>query len=115
MTRQRLLDTGIPLLLAAAAIAEALTTDGIDAPWPAVVWIALGTTVPLIWRRSAPLVVLAVALVTVGVTDVRWELAGELFAGVLLRALADVADAFEAEREGRSLHAPGHRPERGDL
>jgi len=43
------------------------------------------------------------------------ELAGELLAGVLLRALAKVANAFEAEREGRSLHAPGHRPERGDL
>ena len=46
MTRQRLLDTGIPLLLAAAAVAEASTTGGLDAPWPAVAWIALGTTVP---------------------------------------------------------------------
>jgi hypothetical protein len=43
------------------------------------------------------------------------ELARELLAGVLLRAFPEVPDAFEAEREGRRLHAPGDRPERGDL
>ncbi len=102
MTRERLIDAGIALLLAAAAIAEALTAGGLDAPWPAVAWIALGTTVPLAWRRSAPLVVLTVMLVTVGVTDTRWGLADELsipFAGLLVATYA--AGAYTDRRDGR--------------
>ena len=101
MTRRRLIDTGIPLLLAAAAVAEALTTR-LDAPWPAIAWITLGTTVPLLWRRRAPLLVLAAVLVAVGVTDTRWELANELsvpFAGLLVATYA--SGAYTDRRDGR--------------
>jgi signal transduction histidine kinase len=102
MTRRRLIDTGIPLLLAAAAVAEALADGGLGAPWPATAWIALGTTVPLLWRRRAPLLVLATVLVTVAVTDNRWELADDLsvpFAGLLVATYA--SGAYTDRRDGR--------------
>jgi signal transduction histidine kinase len=102
MSRRRVIDLGIPLVLAVLAVAEAATTGGLDAPWPAVAWIALGTTVPLVWRRRAPLLVLVAALAAVGVTDTRWELANELsvpFAGLLVAVYA--SGAYTDRRDGR--------------
>ena len=102
MFRRRIIDVVLPLALAAAAVAEALIADGIDAPWPAVAWIALGTTLPLLWRRRAPLLVLVAVLVAVGVTDTRWELASELsvpFAGLLIATYA--SGAYTDRRDGR--------------
>ena len=102
MFRRRIIDVVLPLALAAAAVAEALIADGIDAPWPAVAWIALGTTLPLLWRRRAPLLVLVAVLAAVGVTDTRWELANELsvpFAGLLIATYA--SGAYTDRRDGR--------------
>ena len=102
MIRRRLVDVGLPLLLAAVALAEIVTADGIDAPWPARILFALGTTLPLLWRRSAPVPVLVATLGTIALTDSAYGLANEAsvpFAGVLVATYA--SGAYTNRRDGR--------------
>ncbi|HEV2815232.1 MAG TPA: sensor histidine kinase [Solirubrobacteraceae bacterium] len=102
MTRRQLIDGGVPLLLAAVAMGEVLTSDTIDAPWPAVGLFALGTTVPLMWRRQAPLLVLVIVLASLAIADVGYGIANDVsssFAGILVAAYA--AGAYTTRRDGR--------------
>ena len=62
VTRRQVIDIGLPLVLAAVAVAEVATSSDIDAPLPIVALFALGTTLPLFWRRQAPLIVLVATL-----------------------------------------------------
>jgi signal transduction histidine kinase len=101
MTRRRIVDIGLPLVLAAVAIGEVLTSSDIDAPWPFVAWFALGPTLPLLWRRRAPVLVLAVALVSIGVPDDAYGIgnnASAPFAGLLVAAYA--SGAYTNRRDG---------------
>ena len=81
---------------------EVLTSDTIDAPWPAVGLFALGTTVPLMWRRQAPLLVLVIVLASLAIADVGYGIANDVsssFAGILVAAYA--AGAYTTRRDGR--------------
>ena len=97
MDRRRLIDIGLALLLLGAGAAEALAT-GVDAPWPVVAWLVIGTSVPLAWRRSAPLLVLAAVLVVVGVTDTRWHAMDDLSTPFVCLLLATYASGAYADR-----------------
>ncbi len=102
MTRQRLIDFGLALVLVIAGATEALAAGETGAPWPVVAWLVLGTTVPVAWRRSAPLLVLVSVLVVVGVADTRWHAMDDLsvpFVGVLLATYA--SGAYTDRRDGR--------------
>ena len=102
MTRRRLLDVGLPLVLAAIAIGELAASDDVDAPWSMSALFALGTTVPLIWRRQAPLPVLAATLGTIAIVDIAYQMANAAsapFAGVLVAAYA--SGAYTDRRDGR--------------
>ena len=62
----------------------------------------LGTTLPLIWRRGEPLVVLATVLTCVAIPDLVYGIANSAsapFAGVLVAAYA--SGAYTSSRDGR--------------
>jgi signal transduction histidine kinase len=102
VTRRQLIDIGLPLVLATAAVTELVTSGDIDAPWPMQVLFALGTTLPLLWRRRAPLVVLAVVMACVGVADTAYNIADNMsspFAGLLVATYA--SGAYTSRRDGR--------------
>ena len=102
MTRRQLIDFGLPIFLAIVASVEVLTSSDIDAPVPVVAMFALGTTVPLLWRRRAPLLVLAVCLVCLAIPDTTHGIANSAsapFAGILLAAYA--SGAYTSRRDGR--------------
>ena len=102
VTRRRIIDIAVPLLLAAISLAELAASDEVDAPWGVVVLLALGTTVPLLWRRRAPLPVLVATLGTIAITDSAYGLANEAsapFVGVLMAAYA--SGAYTNRRDGR--------------
>ena len=102
MDRRRLIDIGLALLLAVAGTVEALVTTVVDAPWPVVAWLVLGTSVPLAWRRRPRCSCSSPSLVAVGVTDTRWHAMDELsvpFAGLLLATYA--SGAYTDRRDGR--------------
>ena len=102
MTRRKVIDVGLPLVLAVVAVAEVMTSSDIDAPWPVVAMFALGTTVPLLWRRRAPLLVLVVCLACIVIPDAKYEIgnnASAPFAGTLVAAYA--SGAYTSRRDGR--------------
>ena len=102
MTRTRLIDIGLPLVLAVAALVEVAAGSDIDAPWPIVGVFALGTTLPLLWRRDAPLVVLVFTLACITIPDATYEIANNAsapFAGVLVAVYA--SGAYTSRRDGR--------------
>ena len=102
MSRRQLLDLGIPLVLAVAGLIELMTSSDIDAPWPMQILFALGTTVPLLWRRRAPLVVLIVVFGTIAVADMTYDIANNAsspFAGLLVATYA--SGAYTSRRDGR--------------
>jgi signal transduction histidine kinase len=102
MSRRQLLDLGIPLVLAIAGLIELMTSSDIDAPWPMQIVFALGTTVPLLWRRQAPLVVLIVVFGTLAVADMTYDIANNAsspFAGLLVATYA--SGAYTSRRDGR--------------
>jgi signal transduction histidine kinase len=102
VNRRALIDVGLPLVLAAAALAEVVFGSDIHAPWPLVAMFALGTTLPLIWRREAPLVVLVAVLTCVAIPDTTHDVgnnASAPFAGLLVAAYA--SGAYTDRRDGR--------------
>ena len=102
MTRTRLIDIGLPLVLAVAALVEVAAGGDIEAPWPIVGVFALGTTLPLMWRRDAPLVVLVFTLACITIPDATYEIgnnASAPFAGVLVAVYA--SGAYTSRRDGR--------------
>ena len=102
MTRTRLIDIGLPLVLAVAALVEVAVGGDIDAPWPIVGVFALGTTLPLLWRREAPLVVLVCTLACITIPDATYGIANNAsapFAGVLVAVYA--GGAYTSRRDGR--------------
>jgi signal transduction histidine kinase len=102
VTRRALIDLGLPLALAAVALGEVVASSDIDAPWPVAGMFALGTTLPLIWRRRAPLVVLVAALTCVAIPDTLYQVgnnASAPFAGLLVAAYA--SGAYTSRRDGR--------------
>src|SRR5918992_467242 len=102
VTRRKVIDVGLPLVLAVVAVAEVMTSSDIDAPWPVVAMFALGTTVPLLWRRRAPLLVLVVCLACIVIPDAKYEIgnnASAPFAGTLVAAYA--SGAYTSRRDGR--------------
>jgi signal transduction histidine kinase len=63
---------------------------------------ALGTTVPLLWRRRSPLLVLVICLASIAIPDTTHGIANGAsapFAGVLLAAYA--SGAYTTRRDGR--------------
>ena len=101
VTRRQLIDVGLPLLLAVAASVE-LAANDVHAPLPVLVLFALGTTLPLAWRRQAPLVVLIVVLGSLAIADAGYNVADEAsvpFVGVLLACYA--SGAYTSARDGR--------------
>ena len=102
VNRRALIDIGLPLLLAAVALAEAIAGSDIHAPWPLVAMFTLGTTLPLFWRRQAPLVVLVAVLTCVAIPDTTHDVgnnASAPFAGLLVAAYA--SGAYTDRRDGR--------------
>jgi signal transduction histidine kinase len=102
MTRRRIIDIGLAIGLAAVAIGEVVTSSDIDAPWPFVAWFALGPTVPLVWRRRFPVVVLCAALISIAIPDAAYGIgnnASAPFAGLLVAAYA--SGAYTTPRDGR--------------
>jgi len=102
VTRRRLIDIGLPLVLAAVAGVEIATADRVDAPWSVRVFFVLGTTVPLIWRRRAPVPVLVAVLGTIAIADSGYGIANEAsvpFVGCLMAAYA--SGAYTNRRDGR--------------
>jgi len=102
VTRRRLIDVGLPIVLAAVALVEVLTSTDIDAPWAVAGLFALATTLPLLWRRTAPLVVLALVLACMALLDARYGIgnaASAPFAGILVAAYA--SGAYTTRRDGR--------------
>ena len=102
MTGRRFIDVFPPIGLGLIAVTEVLTTSEIDAPWPVVAFFVAGTTLPLLWRRRAPLIVLVVTLGTVAIADSTYNIADRLsapFAGVLFAAYA--SGAYTNRRDGR--------------
>jgi signal transduction histidine kinase len=100
MSRRQLIDYGIPIVLAVVGLVELATSSDIDAPWPMQVLFALGTTVPLLWRRRAPLVVLVVVFASVAVADETYGMANNIsspFAGLLIATYA--SGAYTAHRD----------------
>jgi hypothetical protein len=78
MTGRQLIDVGPAVVLTAAALVEARFVLETQAPAPVVALFALGTTVPLAWRRSAPLTVLAAVLASVAFPEIRYRLANDM-------------------------------------
>ena len=104
MTRRQLVDVAPAAVLGPVCLAEVLLSDEITAPAGLVALAAVLLTVPLIWRRRAPLLVMTLALVVVGVFDAISnfaDAAGSPFAGVLLAVYAGGAYA----RSRRELYA----------
>jgi signal transduction histidine kinase len=102
VTRRRVIDIGLPLALAAVSLFELATSDDIDAPWPMQIVFALGTTLPLLWRRQAPLVVLVVVFSSLAVADTVYDIANNAsspFAGLLVATYA--SGAYTTRRDGR--------------
>jgi signal transduction histidine kinase len=102
VTRRAFIDVGLPLVLAAVALVEVATSGDFDAPWPVAAMFTLGTTLPLVWRRRAPLVVLVATLACVAIPDTTHEIgnnASAPFAGVLVAAYA--SGAYTSRRDGR--------------
>ena len=102
VTRRRLIDIGLPLALAVIASAEVALGNDIHAPWPAVAVFALGTTIPLVWRRRAPLLILVVTFACIAIPDSAYGIgnnASAPFAGVLVATYA--SGAYTSAREGR--------------
>ncbi len=102
VTRRKVIDVGIPIVLAAVAVAEAATSSDMDAPLPIVALFVLGSTLPLYWRRQAPLVVLVATLASVTIPDVTHGIANNAtapFAGVLVAVYA--SGAYTSRRDGR--------------
>jgi signal transduction histidine kinase len=100
--RRALIDIGLPLLLAAVAIVEVATSSDIDAPLPLLAMFTLGTTLPLLWRRQSPLVVLVAVMACVAIPDATHEIANNAsapFAGLLVAAYA--SGAYTSHRDGR--------------
>ena len=84
------------------ALAEVVSSSDIDAPAPVVAMFTLGTTVPLLWRRRAPVLVLVVCLTCIAIPDVSYGVADRAsspFAGVLVAAYA--SGAYTNRRDGR--------------
>jgi signal transduction histidine kinase len=103
MTRRQLIDVGLVALLLVIGLSELLTNDEIDAPWYVVVVYVLVTTVPLVWRRRAPVVVLLVVLAGFTIGDEAYgiaDAAGSPFAGLLLALYS--AGAY-ADRRGARI------------
>ena len=101
VTRRQLIDVGLPVVLAVVALVEVVTSSDIDAPAPVVAMFALGTTVPLVWRRRAPLLVLVVCLASVAIPDTTYGIADNAsapFAGILVAAYA--SGAYTNRRDG---------------
>ena len=101
MERQQLIDLGIPLVLAAASSIEVATSSDIDASWPVQALFVLGTSVPLLWRRRAPITVLVLVLASIAIPDATDGIANNAsapFAGLLVAAYA--AGAYTSPREG---------------
>ena len=99
MIRVRLIDVGLAVALAAIGLAEVLTNKAIDAPAPAAAAFVLGMTVPLVWRRRAPVAVLAVILAVSAGADEAYGImdeAGSPFAALLLALYA--AGAYSRRR-----------------
>jgi signal transduction histidine kinase len=102
VARRQLLDVGLPPVLAVVAVVEVVTSSAIDVPWPIAVLLALGTTVPLLWRRRAPLAVLVVVLASLAIADAGYDVANNAFspfAAVLLAVYA--SGAYTTRRDGR--------------
>jgi signal transduction histidine kinase len=102
MSRRQLLDYGLPLVLAVVAVGELVTSSDIDAPWPMQLLFALGTTLPLLWRRRAPLVVLVIVFASLAVADEAYDIANNAstpFAGLLVATYA--SGAYTSRRDGR--------------
>jgi signal transduction histidine kinase len=102
VTRRKVIDVGLPIVLAAVAVVEAATSSDIDAPLPVVGMFVLGTTLPLLWRRRAPLVVLTVTLSCVAIPDAAYDIgnnASAPFAGILVAVYA--SGAYTSRRDGR--------------
>ncbi len=101
MDRRRLIDIGLALLLALTGSAEALF-NSVDAPPAVVAFLVLGTSVPLAWRRSAPLLALAAVLTVVGITDTRWHAMDDISTPFVCLLLATYASgAYTDRRDGR--------------
>jgi signal transduction histidine kinase len=101
MSRRQLIDYGIPVALAVVALVELMTSSDIDAPWPMQIVFALGTTVPLVWRRRAPLAVMAVVFASVAVSDMAYDIADNAsspFAGLLIATYASGAYTNRRDR-----------------
>ena len=102
VTRRKVIDVGLPLVLAAAAVAEAATSSDMDAPLPIVALFVLGPTLSLYWRRRAPLLVLVAAMASVTIPDATHEIgnnASAPFAGLLVAVYASAA--YTSRRDGR--------------
>jgi signal transduction histidine kinase len=102
VTRRQLIDVGLPVVLASLAAVEVATSSDIDAPWPAAALFALGTTLPLLWRRRAPLLVLVVVLTSLAACDAAYGIgnnASAPFAGLLVAAYG--SGAYTSRRDGR--------------
>jgi len=100
--RRQLIDFGLPIALVAVALAEVVTSSDLDAPAPVVAMFVCGTTVPLLWRRRAPLLVLVVCLTSIAIPDTAYDIADNAsapFAGVLVAAYA--SGAYTTRRDGR--------------
>ena len=101
VARRQLIDVGLALVLAVIAVVEVATREDVGAPWPAAALFALGTTLPLVWRRRAPLVVLVVVLASLATCDAAYRVADNAvapFAGVLFAAYA--SGAYTSRRDG---------------
>ncbi len=102
VTRRGLIDVAPPLLLAAVALVEVLASGDIDAPWPIAAVFALGTTLPLYWRRRAPLAVLGAVMACLVIPDAAYGIgnnASAPFAGILVAVYA--SGAYTNRRDGR--------------
>jgi signal transduction histidine kinase len=87
VTTRRLVDIGLPLVLAVIATAELATNEEVEGPTGAGVAFALLTTLPLIWRRRAPVALLAWLLALFALADFKYnfaDAAGSPFVALLL-------------------------------
>jgi signal transduction histidine kinase len=101
MTRRQLFDYGVPLVLAVAGLIEVLTSSDIHAPWTIDALFVLGTTVPLLWRRRYPLVVLVAVFASIAAADISYDIANNAsspFAGLLVATYA--SGAYTSRRDG---------------
>jgi signal transduction histidine kinase len=101
VTRRRLIDIGLPLVLAVVATIEVNMSSAIDVPWPIGALFALGSTLPLLWRRRAPLVVLVLVMASIAIADATYDIANNAsspFAGLLIAAYA--TGAYTSRRDG---------------